>query len=124
MRRLTHRIIAVGAIVSGSALSALAWYPTPYPYAAPQPYAPPYPVTPYPAYPYPVVPQPPIATYSYTPQPAYEEVEVYVPVITYEKRKAFRPVGVVIPGQLPTISTGQAPNISMSPGAVGVLPNK
>ncbi|WP_027390098.1 hypothetical protein [Chrysiogenes arsenatis] len=49
--------------------------------------------------------QPPVATYSYTPQPAYEETEVYVPVIRYEKRKAFKPVGAVMPGQLPTIQS-------------------
>ncbi|ADU66014.1 hypothetical protein Selin_1279 [Desulfurispirillum indicum S5] len=71
------------------------------PYAAYQQY------NPYQQYGYGMMPQQqqaqPITTYHYQPQGAYQETEVWVPVVRYEKRKAYQPVGVVMPGQMPVI---------------------
>ncbi|MBB5020933.1 hypothetical protein [Desulfurispira natronophila] len=49
-----------------------------------------------------------ITTYSYQPQTGYHEVEVYMPVVRYEKRKMYKPVEVIQPGQLPVIQQYQA----------------
>lgn len=49
----------------------------------------------------------PMTTYSYTPQGGYEETEIWVPVIRYEKRKAYKPVEAVMPGQMPNVQMYQ-----------------